>query len=179
MSGKAVFLDRDGVLNHAVIREDGVSIPPPDAASLVVAAGAAEAVAKLRAAGFVCVCVTNQPDVARGTRTRENVLEMNAKVMREVPLDDLYVCLHDNADDCACRKPKPGMLLEAAEKWDVDLGASWMVGDRMSDIQAGKAAGCRTVLVRSGGKSKPAPGVEPDYVCDGVGEAADIILRFV
>ena len=176
MRRKAVFLDRDGVLNHSVIRDDGVSIPPPDAASMTMVEGAAGAVGRLKAAGFLCVCVTNQPDVARGTRSVDNVAAMNEKALREIPLDDLYVCMHDNADGCDCRKPKPGMLLRAMEKWSIDPSRSWMVGDRMSDIQAGVAAGCRTILVESGGRSKPVPGVTPDYVCQGIVEAAGAIL---
>jgi D-glycero-D-manno-heptose 1,7-bisphosphate phosphatase len=145
---KAVFLDRDGVLNQAVVR-DGVSHPPADAESMVLCPDAAEAVVRLKAAGYLCVCVTNQPDVARGTRTRANVEAMNARVMREIPLDDIHTCFHDNADHCDCRKPKPGMLLAAIAKWGIDPAASWMIGDRDTDVMAGRAAGCRTILVAS------------------------------
>lgn len=143
---RAVFLDRDGVLNEAVYVDDK-SYPPADAEALEIVSGAVEAVARLHDAGYLCICVTNQPDVARGTRTRENVEAMNNKVREALGLDDLFVCLHDNGDGCACRKPKPGMLLAAAEKWGIDLLKSWMVGDRMTDVEAGKAAGCRPILI--------------------------------
>jgi D-glycero-D-manno-heptose 1,7-bisphosphate phosphatase len=119
--------------------------------------------------------VTNQPDFARGTRTRENITAMNARVLASLPLDDLFACLHDGPDDCPCRKPKPGMLLEAARKWGVDLAASWMVGDRASDVEAGRAAGCRTIFLDCG-YGGPEPAV-PDFVCRSVARVADIILR--
>lgn len=173
MTGRrAVFLDRDGVLNVAV-HVDGKTYPPADADSLVIAPGVGEAVARLRAAGYLCICVTNQPDVARGTRTRDNVDAMNEKVRTALALDDLYVCFHDNADNCACRKPKPGMLLSAAEKWDIALADSWMVGDRRTDVAAGRAAGCRTVLIAAADDG--ASGA--DFVCGDLGGAASVIVR--
>lgn len=173
---KAVFLDRDGVLNKAVYR-DGVSYPPADADDMLIPDTSLEAVRLLQAADYLCICVTNQPDVARGKRTLENVQKMNERIRAVLPLDDLYVCLHDNADNCDCRKPKPGMLLKGAEKWGIDLASSWMVGDRPSDIAAGKAAGCKTVLICEGQPSKSfAAGDEPDYVRADVLEAARAIL---
>lgn len=167
----AVFLDRDGVLNKAVYAE-GKSYPPADAASLELTPGAVDAVAALRAAGYVCICVTNQPDVARGSRTLENVTAMNNKVFQALRLDDLYCCLHDNADNCACRKPKPGMLFAAADKWNIDLRASWMIGDRHSDVKAGKAAGCKTVLI--GEKDDADSGC--DLLCRDIVEAVKCIV---
>ncbi|SBW10896.1 putative D,D-heptose 1,7-bisphosphate phosphatase [uncultured delta proteobacterium] len=146
MTCKAVFLDRDGVLNVAVIR-NGKSFPPADAASLVLTPGAKEAIERMRRAGYLCICVTNQPDVARGSRTLENVAAMNEKVAAALALDDLFMCTHDNDDHCACRKPKPGMLLDAAAKWGINLRASIMIGDRASDMEAGFAAGCQTVFI--------------------------------
>lgn len=167
---RAVFLDRDGVLNPAVV-VDGKSYPPADADTLEPLPGVVEAVGRLQAAGYVCICVTNQPDVARGTRTRENVEAMNEKVRCLLGLDDLYACLHDTPDNCQCRKPKPGMLLAAAEKWDIDLAASWMIGDRSTDAAAGKAAGCRTILV-GGGHTPDAA----EYRCPDMVAAAEIIV---
>lgn len=124
--------------------------------------GAADAVAMLRAEGWLCIGVTNQPDVARGTRTEANVDAMNARAVAELGLDDMYVCLHDNADDCACRKPKPGMVLAAAEKWNIDRAISWMVGDRESDIEAGRAGGCRTMRIATGNITTAADIILPD-----------------
>lgn len=169
---RAMFLDRDGVLNKAVY-VDGKSYPPTDTESLEIVPGAREAIARLRQAGYLCICVTNQPDVARGTRTRENVEAMNRKVRDELELDDLFVCLHDNADTCSCRKPKPGMLLAAAEKWGIDLSKSWMLGDRETDMIAGKAAGCRTVFIAS---HKIIDSIHADFISKNIIEAVNSLL---
>ncbi|HEX5214642.1 MAG TPA: HAD family hydrolase [Vicinamibacterales bacterium] len=144
-----MFLDRDGVLNEHVLR-NGRPLPPPDRDSLKIVAGAAAALDVLHDAGFFLVCVTNQPDIARGTQTRAVVESINAAVRAALPLDDFRMCPHDTADGCACRKPKPGMLLESAAAHNLDLTRSFMVGDRWSDIHAGRRAGCRTVLIGTG-----------------------------
>jgi D-glycero-D-manno-heptose 1,7-bisphosphate phosphatase len=146
VSRRAVFLDRDGVVNAAVVR-DGKPYPPDDLASLRVLPGVAQALTDLHAAGFVLVVVTNQPDVARGKQTRETIDEMHAKLHSELPLDAIYVCCHTDEDHCACRKPAPGMLLDAARDLDLDLRRSFMVGDRWRDTEAGIAAGCRTIFI--------------------------------
>jgi D-glycero-D-manno-heptose 1,7-bisphosphate phosphatase len=93
------------------------------------------------------VVVTNQPDVARGLQTREHVEEMNRHVLKHLPVLEVLACYHDSGDDCACRKPRPGLLLEAAKRWRLDLPRSVMVGDRWSDVAAGQAAGCTAVLI--------------------------------
>jgi transaldolase len=173
----AVFLDRDGVLNMTEVR-DGKPFPPADAESLIIIPEAAEALGALKVCGFVLVCVTNQPDVARGTRSLANVEAMNRKVRDLLPLDDLWVCLHDNNDHCPCRKPKPGMLLAAAEKWSIDLAQSWMIGDRAGDVAAGQAAGCRTVFLDRGyDEARPIPAA--DYTCQELGPAAAHILDYM
>jgi len=171
----AVFFDRDGVLNKAVIK-DGKPVPPADAESLVISPGAAEKLNSLKSRGFVLVCVTNQPDVARGGRTLSNVEDMNRKVRAHLPLDDLLACFHDGQDNCNCRKPKPGLLLEAGRRWDLDLARSWMIGDRASDIAAGRAAGCRTIFLDFDyAEARPAP--EADFTCRGLDEAAVVIME--
>jgi D-glycero-D-manno-heptose 1,7-bisphosphate phosphatase len=170
---KAVFLDRDGVLNQAVV-VDGRPRPPADAQSLAIAVGAKSLLLGLKELGFVLICVTNQPDVARGTRTMENVQAMNDKVRFELPLDDLLFCPHDAADQCGCRKPKPGLLVAAADKWGIDLPSSWMVGDRAGDVGAGRAAGCRTVFIDLG-YDEPKPSPTADFVCRSLAEAGNII----
>jgi D-glycero-D-manno-heptose 1,7-bisphosphate phosphatase len=106
-----------------------------------------EALADLKRAGFVLIVVTNQPDVGRGKQTRAAVDAIHARLRAELPLDAVYACFHDDADHCACRKPAPGMLLDGARDWDLDLPTSFMVGDRWRDTEAGSAAGCRTVFV--------------------------------
>jgi len=145
-SRPAVFLDRDGVLNRALMR-DGVPHPPQHPDEFELLPGVAEALAQLAAAGFALVVVTNQPDVARGTQTRAGVDALNDRIRTALPVLDVLTCFHDTADGCACRKPRPGLLLEAAGRWHLDPARSFMVGDRWSDIEAGRAAGCRTVLV--------------------------------
>lgn len=170
---KAVFFDRDGVLNQAVII-NGRPHPPEDAEHLVIQPGAAECVARVRKAGFLCICVTNQPDIARKTRTAENVDAMNDKIMHGLALDDLYCCPHDNADHCECRKPKPGMLISAAKKWNIDLSRSWMIGDRRGDVLAGQKAGCKTIFLDGG--YEDITGVNPDFICAALVMAAQLIL---
>jgi D-glycero-D-manno-heptose 1,7-bisphosphate phosphatase len=141
-----VFLDRDGVISAAIVR-DGKPYPPGRAEDLEILPGVAGALADLKRAGYVLVVVTNQPDVARGAQTRAAVDAIHARLQAELPLDAIRACLHDDADRCGCRKPAPGLLLDAARDLDLDLGASVMVGDRWRDIEAGRAAGCRTVFI--------------------------------
>jgi D-glycero-D-manno-heptose 1,7-bisphosphate phosphatase len=143
---RAVFLDRDGVVNRPIVR-DGRPYPPASLAELEILPGVAEALTALRGAGFWLIMVTNQPDVARGTQRREAVEAMNQVLMGSLHLDECRVCYHDDADACACRKPKPGLLLDAAREYRLDLSASFMVGDRWRDIAAGRNAGCQTVLI--------------------------------
>lgn len=143
---RAAFLDRDGVLNATTV-EDGVPRPPADADALEILPGVPEACALLAGRGLLLVAVTNQPDVARGTQTRERVEAINARLAEALRLDAVRACYHDDADGCACRKPRPGLLQEAARDLGIDLGKSFMVGDRWRDIGAGKAAGCLTLLV--------------------------------
>ena len=143
---KAVFLDRDGVLNAAVVR-DGKPYPPARLEDVEILPGVPAALAALRGAGYVLVVVTNQPDVARGAQTREAIDAIHAHLRRELPLDAIYCCFHDDADRCACRKPAPGMLRDAARDLDLDLATSFMIGDRWRDVDAGRAVGCRTIFV--------------------------------
>ena len=143
---RGIFLDRDGVLNEALER-NGKPHPPASRADVRLVPGALEAVASLREAGFVTVCVTNQPDVARGTLPLETAHDINTWVRSASGIDDLIACYHDDVAGCLCRKPRPGMLVEGAVRWEIDLASSYMVGDRWRDIEAGQAAGCRTVLI--------------------------------
>lgn len=138
---RAVFLDRDGVVTEAVVR-DGKPYP-----GTTILPGVPDALARLRAAGFTLVVVTNQPDVARGTIARSEVEGVHERLRTELGLDAVYACFHDDADHCACRKPAPGMLLDAARDLGIDPKASFMIGDRWRDIEAGQAAGCRTIFV--------------------------------
>ncbi len=165
---RAVFLDRDGVLIRThVVDGKPFAITPGD--PVVLSEGAAEACAALSRAGFVLVMVTNQPDVARGTSTREFVEATNRWLASTLGLDDVRVCYHVDADGCDCRKPRPGMLLAAATDLGIALAQSIMVGDRWRDIEAGRRGGCRTVLVGTGyGDAFPAP---PDLTVAGLRDA--------
>jgi D-glycero-D-manno-heptose 1,7-bisphosphate phosphatase len=145
----AVFLDRDGVLNEAIVR-NGKPYPPLDLSELVITCGAGAALKELKRQGFLLIVVTNQPDVARGRANRADVDNINAQLAAVLPLDAIEVCEHDDKEQCNCRKPKPGMILRAQEKFDVDLANSFMVGDRWRDIEAGRRAGCRTILIGDG-----------------------------
>lgn len=174
MPQRVVFLDRDGVLNRA-FPEGGTTRPPMSLAELELLEGVPEALARLRAAGFALVVVTNQPDVARGKQTRAAVEEINAKMRAELPLLDVFACFHDTADKCNCRKPKPGMLLAATEKWDLDLATAFLIGDRWSDIAAAHAAGCRGVLIDTPFSSRHK--CAPDHTAPDIRAAVDWILE--
>ncbi len=170
----AVFLDRDGVINRAIVR-DGKPYPPASLAELEILPGVPEALARLRAAGYRLIVVTNQPDVARGAQTRAAVEAIHAELLaRGLPIDDFRVCYHDDADGCDCRKPKAGLLLAAALEDGLNLAGSFLVGDRWRDVEAGKRAGCTTVLVDYH-YSEPEYG-QPDMRVRSLGEAADWIL---
>jgi D-glycero-D-manno-heptose 1,7-bisphosphate phosphatase len=145
----AVFLDRDGVLNEAIIR-DGKPYPPRDLNEFVITTDARAALEVLKREGFLLIVVTNQPDVARGKANRADVDKINARLADMLPLDAIEVCEHDDKEQCDCRKPKPGMLLRAQERFRVDLTRSFMVGDRWRDVEAGRRAGCRTILIGDG-----------------------------
>lgn len=146
-SRKAVFLDRDGVLNHVVMRE-GKARSPLSLAEFKIAEDAEQALRTLRAAGYLLIVVTNQPEVSRGVQTMVKIDAMHAHLMSALPLDDIRVCFHDDQDRCGCRKPEPGLLNEAGEEWGVRMDAAFMIGDRGKDMEAGRRAGCKTILLR-------------------------------
>lgn len=171
----AVFLDRDGVLNEVFIR-NGVPTPPQSIGQFRLLPGVAEACAELRAAGLVLVVVTNQPDIARGSQSRAAVDQIHEKLRALVPLDEICVCPHDDADGCTCRKPRPGMLLEAAERLNLDLSRSVCVGDRWRDIEAAQRAGVRSVHIECHYDEKPAVGA--DAVASSLPDAMTWIRTF-
>lgn len=171
---RAVFLDRDGVLNEPIIR-DGKPYPPATPDELVICDGAPAALEDLRGLGFALVCVTNQPDVARGTVDGGTVDAINARLMSALPLDAIFVCRHDDADDCACRKPKPGLMHQAAAQLGLDVSASYLVGDRWRDIEAGAAANCRTIFVDRGYQERSSS-IPPDASVPSIVAAAAWII---
>lgn len=171
---RAVFLDRDGVLNRAVVR-DGKPYPPATLEEFELLPGVERTTRALREAGFLIVVVTNQPDVATGVQRREVVEAMHNKLRAAGLCDVVKVCYHADADGCDCRKPKPGMLIEAAREWQIDLACSFMVGDRWRDVAAGKAAGCRTFFIDYEYQERHAD--NPDAVVASLEEAGKLILQ--
>ncbi|MFZ3354874.1 MAG: transaldolase [Xanthobacteraceae bacterium] len=144
-----MFLDRDGVLNEAVVC-GGKPLSPMSVAEVVVPADATKALNSLRQNGFHLIMVTNQPNIARGVQPRETVHAINLYLKEKLNLHAIEICEHDDADNCDCRKPKPGMLLRAAERDRIALPESFIIGDRWRDIEAGQRAGCHTVLIGNG-----------------------------
>jgi len=173
---RAVFLDRDGVINRALER-DSKPFPPRNLGEFQILPEVPAACAKLKAAGFLLVVATNQPDVGRGTLKSELVGQIHAEMSRQLPIDRVEVCFHSGREipACDCRKPRPGMLLRAARELDIDLSQSWMVGDRWRDVDCGQAAGCRTIYIDRGYAEELKQ--KPDFSARNLAEAADIILR--
>jgi len=176
MPGKpAVFLDRDGVINRSVVR-NGKPYPPASLSELEIIPDAVVSLKKLAEVGYLLIGVTNQPDVARGTQSREVVEAINSHIKAELPIVDIFTCFHDGKNDCECRKPKPGLILQGAHEYKVDLSRSWMVGDRWKDISAGQAAGLRTVFVDYH-YNETYNGPTAEFIIEDISVLADIILN--
>lgn len=170
---RAVFLDRDGVINRALVR-DGKPFPPISLNELEILPGVSEALQKLHNSNYLLIVVTNQPDVARGAVRKEDVELINAFLASRLPIDDFKICYHDDEDKCSCRKPLPGALLQAAREHKIDLTKSFMVGDRWRDIDAGISAGCKTFFINySYSEKKPD---KPDFIVTSLLEASEIIF---
>lgn len=174
-TARAVFLDRDGVINRALVL-DNKPYPPTSLSEFEILPGVPEACAKLKAAGYLLIVATNQPDVGRGTMKQEVVEEIHRFMCCQLPIDRVEVCYHPGKGfECDCRKPKPGMLLRAANALGINLAQSWMVGDRWRDIDCGHAAGCRTILTEY--NYDEALRQAPDFRVRDLLEAANLILR--
>jgi D-glycero-D-manno-heptose 1,7-bisphosphate phosphatase len=170
---RAVFLDRDGVIN-ANLERNGRPVAPTTLAEFQFLPGVVESVQRLKQGGYLIVVITNQPDVADGRTARSTVDAMHDLVRSKLAVDDIRVCFHRDTEGCACRKPKPGMILDAASDYGIDLARSYVVGDRWRDVAAGRAAGCMTFFVDYGYK-QDGPNV-PDKVVKSLPEAAALIL---
>lgn len=173
-SRRAVFFDRDGVLNEAPIK-DGKPLPPANLQELVIPHDAHDAMRRLKDAGFVLLGVTNQPDVVRGIQRQEIVEAINAVLLGRLPLERFFVCYHDDNDRCSCRKPQPGLLIQAAAEYGIDLARSFMIGDRWRDVEAGRRAGCVTIRL-SGAHLEEDVRTFPDYTALSLSDAAAWIL---
>ena len=142
----AVFLDRDGVINRSLVR-NGRPYAPVALEDFSILPGVPEAIEALRYAGYLLIIVTNQPDVGAGKQSRDIVEAMHRVIDDRLGINIFEVCYHVDGDNCLCRKPKPGMILNAARAYEIALDRSWMIGDRWRDVAAGRAAGCRTVFL--------------------------------
>lgn len=171
---RAVFLDRDGVIN-ANLERDGRPIAPRMLADFKILPGVEDAVRRLKQRGYLVIIATNQPDVANGLTERSTVDAMHDVIRAQLPVDDIRVCFHNDAAQCDCRKPKPGLIFAAAAEHDIDLAQSYMVGDRWRDVAAGRAAGCFTIFVDYSYK-QDGPNF-PDKMVKSLPEAAAIILN--
>ena len=171
---KAIFLDRDGVINKTFIK-NGLPYSPSTFDLLEILPGVKESILRLKKLNFVCLVVTNQPDVPRGKIEKKTVIKMNNYIKDEIKLDDIFICYHDDLDSCKCRKPKPGLLLEASKKWDIDLKKSYMIGDRWKDIEAGKRAGCKTIFIDC--NYKEAKPKNPHFTTDSLLNSVHIIEK--
>jgi|LSQX01.1.fsa_nt_gb D-glycero-D-manno-heptose 1,7-bisphosphate phosphatase len=189
---KAVFLDRDGVVNELIYhREQGIIDSPFTVAQLQIIDGVPEAIRIFHDIGYKIIIVSNQPGIAKkhmSMKTFEAIRQhiIDELISKGANIDAEYYCLHhpqakvpELKEVCDCRKPKPGLIIKAAGELDIELKVSWMVGDGLTDIQAGKNAGCKTILI---GKEKcelcrrmEQENARPDFICENLLQAASVI----
>jgi D-glycero-D-manno-heptose 1,7-bisphosphate phosphatase len=171
---RAVFLDRDGVINRAVVR-DGKPYPPASIEDFELLPGVDNAMRALRRAGLLVIVATNQPDVGSGLQRKDVVEAMHNRLLAADLCDDIRVCYHTAEDRCECRKPKPGMLMDAARAWNIDLSRSFLIGDRWRDVDAAKAAGCYAFFIDYGYREHLR--AQPDAVIESLAQASEHILQ--
>lgn len=172
---KAVFLDRDGVINKSLVF-NGKPFAPTNLNEFQILPGVGESLSRLKVGGYLTVVVTNQPDLSTGKQTWESLNEIHAYLHSQCHIDMIKVCGHTSEYRCSCRKPNPGMLIEASEELAIDLSESYMIGDRWGDVEAGQRSGCRnTFFIDYGYKEKQPMG---DFISvKSLRECADIILK--
>ena len=169
---KAIFWDRDGVLNQALIR-DGKPFSPRSRDQFVLIDGVGDVLEMTAGLGFLNIVVTNQPDIGTGHVTWELINDFHQNIMTSLPVERVYVCSHVDEDRCACRKPGNGLLLQAANDYELSLPDCWLVGDRWKDIDAGRSVGCRTIYVDRGYQETRAEGY--DFLCR---DTSDVVRIF-
>ena len=175
MQTKAVFIDRDGVLNKSkVINKKPYA--PSTLEEFCILPDTVEPLIELKTENYILAVVTNQPDVGNGFLEKEVVEEMHQQLIDRLPIDIIKVCYHHQLEDCECRKPKPGMLIEIANEFNVDLQHSYMIGDRKSDIEAGIAVGCKTIFIDNGYDKSERP-IFTDKSAGNLVESAEYILN--
>ena len=171
---KAIFLDRDGVINNIIV-SNGLPLSPLKFEEFKILPGVRESISKLKKLNFFCILVTNQPDVSRGKIKKDTVIKMNEYLKKELSLNDVFACFHDDKDNCQCRKPKPGLILDATKKWNINLNKSYMIGDRWKDIDAGTVSGCKTIFIDN--KYNESIKSKPNYVSKDLFNAVKIIEK--
>lgn len=171
--GGAVFLDRDGIINEPIIR-DGLPFSPMDVDEFYFTSEIVPLTKKIKDRGFSIFVISNQPEVARGNLSTEMLAKMNILMMKKLPIKDFIICTHDDADQCSCRKPRPGSIISLSEKYGINLRKSFMIGDRWKDVEAGKSAGCRTIFLDRG-YSEPI-NCRPDHIVGSLLSCESFIL---
>jgi D-glycero-D-manno-heptose 1,7-bisphosphate phosphatase len=161
----AIFLDRDGVVNYSIIREKK-PYAPICLDELKIIPEIKSVIDFFKKRKFMVFVITNQPDVARGKVTKDEVEKINASILSQLSIDEIFTCYHDNQDQCECRKPKPGAFVTLSQKYNVDLSKSIMVGDRAKDIEAAKNANCPSVFIDYG-YNEPKP-VDQNYTVNNI-----------
>lgn len=169
---KAVFFDRDGVVIEPKII-NRKPYPVNNLGQVHIYCGMRDTMAILMKMGYLVFIITNQPDVSRKTQSIETVNEINQFLLDNLPIDDIFMCIHSDEDKCECRKPKPGLLLQAKEKYDIDFSKSFLIGDRWKDIDAGYAVGCTTILIDRNYKEKWS--FNTDFVIKDISEILEVI----
>ena len=172
MVNKAIFLDRDGVLNHSIVK-NGKSYPPASLEDFIIYDDALSALNSLKQQKFLLIVVTNQPDISRGTQVLSLVQQMNQHIISTLPVDHIEMSIDENSDTY---KPNPGMLVNTAKKYDINLTQSYMIGDRWRDIGAGINAGCYKNILIDRGYSEDLV-FKPDYVCSTLTQAKIYIIK--
>jgi len=161
----AIFLDRDGVVNYSIVREKK-PFAPTSLSELKIIPEIKRVIDFFKLKHFKIFVITNQPDVSRGKVTKDEVEKINASILSQLSIDEIFTCYHDNIDQCECRKPKPGAFITLSQKYNIDLSKSIMVGDRAKDIEAAKNANCPSVFIDYG-YNEPLP-VDQNYTVDSV-----------
>ena len=171
---RAIFLDRDGVINKVIFRKDNNKPESPRSfEEFELFEGTEDFLKRLKKEGFLTIIVTNQPDIARGLTSRKTLNKMHNFIKDNLSIDDIFVCPHDGDNSCQCRKPKLGMLLQAAKKWDIDLKNSFFIGDTWRDVGTGENAGCTTILIDYPYNKK----IKSDFRVNDLKWAGKIILK--
>jgi D-glycero-D-manno-heptose 1,7-bisphosphate phosphatase len=177
LARSAVFLDRDGVINRVAVR-NGTPHPPSHVEEFELYEDVPDGCARLKAANFLLVVITNQPDVGRGTQSRGTVEAMNLKMQSALPLlDRIEICYHAGeryGQPCGCRKPRPGLILRAAAELNIDPKRSYVIGDRWRDVDCARAAGCHAIFIQRGYKDTLREA--PDFTVANFNEAVSAVL---